>query len=283
MSEFKDLGLISEGPSGTVRKVLNTETNMIYASKLVPLDVKKEIQSQVLEELDQVYKNSGNTDTLVTFYKAYYEKPSICIILEYMDCGSLLDISKIIGQLPENILAKVTAKILKGLEYLHRKLYRIHRDIKPSNILINSRGDVKITDILMSIQLSNTIAMASTWIGAYTYMSPERIQGLKYSYNSDVWSLGITLIEAALGKYPYPNSDGKFYQLLDTIIEDPVPELPDRFSPEFKDFISLCLKKNPSERPQAQELMEHPFVTKQDNVDLSAWLKKNKLILSNKL
>jgi serine/threonine protein kinase len=74
-------------------------------------------------------------------------------------------------------------------------------DIKPSNILFNSKGQVKICDFGVSGELINSIA--DTFVGTSTYMSPERIQGAQYTVKSDVWSLGISLIELALGRFPF--------------------------------------------------------------------------------
>jgi mitogen-activated protein kinase kinase 1 len=73
---------------------------------------------------------------------------------------------------------------------------------------------------------------------------PERISGSKYGYDSDIWSLGLTLLECALGRFPYqpPGEDEgwlNFYELLETIVEQPPPVAPaDKFSPEFCSFIS---------------------------------------------
>jgi len=78
-------------------------------------------------------------------------------------------------------------------------------DIKPSNILCNSQGQIKICDFGVSGELINSIA--DTFVGTSTYMSPERIQGAQYTVKSDVWSLGISLIELALGRFPFSESD----------------------------------------------------------------------------
>jgi mitogen-activated protein kinase kinase 1 len=97
---------------------------------------------------------------------------------------------------------------------------------------------------------------------------PERISGNKYGYESDIWSLGLTLLECALGQFPYqpPGEDEgflSFYALLSTIVEEPPPVAPaDKFSSEFCSFISACIQKEPSERLSAAELLNHPFLQK---------------------
>jgi len=92
------------------------------------------------------------------------------------------------------------------LTYLYDVHRIIHRDIKPSNMLFNSKGEIKICDFGVSGELINSIA--DTFVGTSTYMSPERIQGAQYSVKSDVWSTGISLIELAMGRFPFAEDDG---------------------------------------------------------------------------
>ena len=92
---------------------------------------------------------------------------------------------------------------MKGLQYLHKDRRIIHRDIKPSNLLMNSAGRLKIADFGVSGQLANSVSKCQTWVGTVTYMSPERIKGDAYGFASDSWSLGLSLLEFALGHFPY--------------------------------------------------------------------------------
>jgi len=96
------------------------------------------------------------------------------------------------GPLSEPVLAAITQPVLQGLAYLHRELHVIHRDIKPSNILVDTAGNIKIADFGVSGNLAHTLAKCASWVGTVHYMSPERISGGSYSYDSDIWSLGIT-------------------------------------------------------------------------------------------
>lgn len=96
-------------------------------------------------------------------------------------------------------------QVLRGLSYLREKHKIIHRDVKPSNILVNSQGEIKICDFGVSGQLIDS--MANTFVGTRSYMSPERLQGSQYSVASDLWSLGLSLVEISLGMYPIPPPD----------------------------------------------------------------------------
>lgn len=139
----------------------------------------------------------------------------------------------------------------------------MHRDIKPSNILVNSRGTIKLCDFGVSGELINSVA--DTFVGTSTYMAPERIQGEKYTVKSDVWSFGLTIMELAIGKFPFGNSehlsedDGApagILDLLQQIVHEPAPRLPksDAFPSILDDMIQSCLHKVPDERPTPQEL-----------------------------
>ena len=76
--------------------------------------------------------------------------------MEYMDLGTLGDVVKQLGQIPEVMLGLIAYQVLLGLDYLHKTKKIIHRDIKPSNLLLNSEGVVKISDFGVSGQLMNS-------------------------------------------------------------------------------------------------------------------------------
>jgi len=152
-------------------------------------------------------------------------------------------------------------------------------------------------------------------VGTRSYMSPERLQGSQYSVASDLWSLGLSLLEMALGCYPIPppdpahlahsfgpafledpqnmvpsprtprtphtpqgmNKTMAIFELLEYIVNQPPPRLPGRvFSNEMRDFVDICLRKNPAERPDLATLMGHPWLkgVEQDTTDVARWVQE---------
>eukprot|EP00164_Ancoracysta_twista_P001819 GFYU01002389.1.p1 GENE.GFYU01002389.1~~GFYU01002389.1.p1 ORF type:complete len:374 (+),score=89.40 GFYU01002389.1:243-1364(+) len=279
LKDLKTLKVIGQGSSGIVKKVVHVPRDEVMALKVIPLDVNDIVRKQILNELRTLH--ASNCEYIVTFNGAFYQEGTVSIALEYMDGGTLTQIISAMGSLPENVLAKIASMILQGLAYLHKERHLIHRDVKPSNLLLNRKGKIKISDFGVSGQLANSVSKCVSWVGTVTYMSPERILGKQYGYNSDCWSLGLTILEGALGKFPYPPPGEPvrlgFWDLLDYIVEKPPPTLSeDEWSPEFCDFMAKCLQKTPEDRWGSAQLLEHPFIKKYENdgFDLSEWIKE---------
>ncbi|KIJ54725.1 hypothetical protein M422DRAFT_58143 [Sphaerobolus stellatus SS14] len=200
--DLKELAELGQGNGGSVKKVEHVPTGTIMAKKIVLIDAKPSVRKQILRELQIMH--DCHSDHIISFYGAFVSDPNICICMECMDKGSLDGIYKKHGAIEIGIVGKVALAVLEGLTYLYDVHRIIHRDIKPSNILFNSKGQIKICDFGVSGELINSIA--DTFVGTSTYMSPERIQGAQYTVKSDVWSLGISLIELALGRFPFAES-----------------------------------------------------------------------------
>ena len=198
--DFVKKAELGAGNGGVVHLVHHKASGFEMALKLIHLEVKPAIQKQIMRELNVLHECSS--PYIVGFYGAFSSDGEINICMENMDAGSLDLVMKKARRIPEHILGIVSKAVILGLQYLREKHKIIHRDVKPSNILVNSRGEIKLCDFGVSGQLIDS--MANSFVGTRSYMAPERLQGSKYTVLSDIWSLGLSMIEMSIGRYPIP-------------------------------------------------------------------------------
>ncbi|ORE05781.1 Pkinase-domain-containing protein [Rhizopus microsporus var. microsporus] len=272
--DFQTIDELGRGNGGTVSKVLHVRTNTVMAKKIVHIDANMNVRKQIMRELQ--FMHDCNSKHIVSFYGAFMNGGDISICMEYMDAGSLDQIYKKHGPFPLDVLKKVGYAIVDGLIYLYDEHRIIHRDLKPSNVLVNSQGQIKLCDFGVSGQLINSVA--DTFVGTSSYMSPERIMGSPYSVKSDVWSLGITLMELALGRFPFPpeGTPLSIFELLQHIVHEPVPTFPpNKYPQDLTDFVAKCLTKDVKLRATPNDLMNHEYLISAatEKVDLVKWAK----------
>jgi len=267
---------LGAGACGVVMKGIIKKTGEPVAVKTIKVDDKGKLQ-QLLNEIKGLV-TAGGCPHLVQWYAGFLNKKTsaVHVALEFMDLGSLADLKKRLGGqgAPPNYLASIAQQCMLGLVHLHDK-HLLHRDIKPENILHNTKGEVKLTDFGIAKDLDTTLAMAGTFVGTVTYMSPERCLGETYDLGSDIWSVGMVYYELATGVYPFADIS-TFPALFEHLCEKPEPRLDaGRHPPQLCDFVAQCLTRDVQKRPDTRSLMQHAFVT--DDVptqaDLSAWLK----------
>ncbi|GAA6014750.1 hypothetical protein JCM11491_001964 [Sporobolomyces phaffii] len=285
---LQDLGRLGEGASGEVRKVLHKPTGLVMAKKTIMTSPNPKLHKQHLRELS--FMRDCTDPHIVQYYGAFLESNNtqIGICMEFCEAGSLDSLYKKVKskgwRTGEKVLGKIADSILSGLVYLHDHKI-IHRDIKPSNVLVTRDGQIKLCDFGVSGELVNSLA--GTFVGTTFYLSPERIRGGQYSINSDVWSTALTVLEVALNRFPFPAPheaplSGPIELLtylvrMESVVIPDEPEVGIKYTNAFRNFIQICLDKNPATRPGPHTLLSHGWIRRsrerQPPADLGSWVR----------
>eukprot|EP00755_Sulcionema_specki_P000845 Sspe_Gene.306::Locus_103_Transcript_2_3_Confidence_0.333_Length_2111::g.306::m.306 len=305
--DLQELSNLGEGHTARVKQVRHIPTGKFLAMKEISLvdffpQTRRQdgsesqatkplvVEQALMRELQMLHANY-ESEHILKYYDAFFRDQKLKILVEYMYYGSLHDLAKVksedgqyhVKPLNEQVLTAVAGQVLKGLEYMHRH-NTIHRDIKPSNILVNLNGKVKISDFGISMDGGEGGEVQDPG-GSLPYMSPERQKEAKHGSAADIWSFGVTLVECALGRYPFAVQDTKGPFDMVQIICQQYNFPPDcGLSEEFRDLCISCMATNPEERPTATEAMTHPFVRRaeRESFDLGRYLASERMGVHSK-
>ncbi|TVU45399.1 hypothetical protein EJB05_04886, partial [Eragrostis curvula] len=266
LSDFVRLAVLGRGNGGTVYKVAHRRTSAVYALKVLHRG-----DPGAAAEVDALRRaDSPHVVRCHDVIPAAAASGDIALLLELVDGGSLDAVVGRSGAFPEAALAEVAAQALSGLAHLHARRV-VHRDVKPANLLVTSGGEVKIADFGIAKVLSRPGDHCAAYEGTAAYMSPERFDTERHGdadpCAADVWSLGITVLELLMGRYPLLPAGQKptWAALMCAICFGELPALPDGVaSPELREFVNACLQKDYMKRASVAQLLAHPFITGRD-------------------
>ncbi|KAJ8408783.1 hypothetical protein AAFF_G00246010 [Aldrovandia affinis] len=256
------IGELGDGAFGKVYKAKNKETGILAAAKVIETKTEEELEDYMVE-IDILA--SCNHHYIVKLLDAFYYDNKLWIMIEFCAGGAvdavMLELDR--GLLEPQIQV-ICRQMLEALVYLH-SMKIIHRDLKAGNILFTLEGDIKLADFGVSAKNTKTLQRRDSFIGTPYWMAPEVVmcetmKDAPYDYKADIWSLGITLIELAQIEPPHHELNPMRVLLKIAKSEPPTLEQPGKWSREFKDFLKKTLDKNPETRPNATQLLEHPFV-----------------------
>ncbi|CAA0834360.1 Mitogen-activated protein kinase kinase kinase YODA [Striga hermonthica] len=274
-SRWKKGKLLGRGTFGHVYVGFNSETGEMCAMKEVTLfadDAKSKESAKQLGQASLLIIILTESSTcseiallsrlkhpnIVHYYGSETVDDKLYIYLEYVSGGSIHKILQEYGKLGESAIRSYTQQILSGLAYLHAK-NTVHRDIKGANILVDPNGRVKLADFGMAKHITGQSCPLS-FKGSPYWMAPEVIRNSNgSSLPVDIWSLGCTVLEMATSKPPWSQYEG-VAAMFKIGNSKELPTIPEYLSNEGKDFVKLCLQRNPQHRPTATQLLEHSFV-----------------------
>ncbi|CAL1679741.1 unnamed protein product [Lasius platythorax] len=263
--EFWEMvGELGDGAFGKVYKAQHRQSNHLAAAKMCALEGEDDL-SDFMIEIDIL--SECKHPNIVELHEAYFIEGKLWMLIEYCDGGAvdsiMVELEKALTELQ---IAYICQHMTKGLAFLHKSKV-IHRDLKAGNVLLTMAGGVKLADFGVSAKNKYTLQKHDTFIGTPYWMAPEVVlcetfRDNPYDFKVDIWSLGITLIEFA--QMEPPNHEMSPMRVLLKIQKSDPPKLdqPGKWSKEFNDFIAKALIKDPTTRPTADDLLKHPFISR---------------------
>ncbi|KAL5068493.1 hypothetical protein RYX36_019380 [Vicia faba] len=273
-SDYKLLEEVGYGASATVYHAVYIPYNEEVAVKSLDLDrcnsnfddIRKEAQIMSLIDHRNVVKS----------YCSFVVDHKLWVIMPFMAQGSCLHLMKAAypDGLEEDAIGSILKETLKALDYLHQHGH-IHRDVKAGNILLDTNGEVKLSDFGVSASMFDTgdrQRSRNTFVGTPCWMAPEVLQpGTGYNFKADIWSFGITALELAHGHAPF--SKYPPMKVLLMTIQNAPPGLDydrdKKFSKSFKEMVAMCLVKDQTKRPSVDKLLKHSFFKQAKPPELS--------------
>ncbi len=229
---------------------LDLKFEKVYAMKILRKeDVEKRKQVEHTKAERDIMSIARHPYVLSLRY-SFHTSDKLYMITEFCPGGELFFHLKKMKRFSEQMVKVYISQLALALDYLNSKRI-IFRDMKPENILLDARGNCKLTDFGLSKLMRSATDRATTFCGTPEYLAPEvvlhRKQMSGYSYPIDWWSLGVVGYEMLTGWPPF--YDRYFEGLCDKILTRPV-RFPSRYeiSSSGKEFLRGLLNKNPAMR-----------------------------------
>ena len=260
---------IGSGTSATVHLVHDNEKNRKVAMKKIDSSEMKDTEKErVQKEVENM--KSMTIPTFIEFYDYENDNDTQKIYMEYADQGTL---ENKIAQMKKDGKDFTTEEIFDYLIDILLALFTlnkkgiVHRDIKSENILLKTENIkdknvtiAKLSDLGLGRQIEG-VSGAYTTCGTAYYVCPEIAAGeKKYSYNADIWSLGIVLYELITKNKPWFDpkmSTSEFFQF---VVDNKYPPLPENTDNHLKYLVKIMLKKDPERRPNCEDILSLDFM-----------------------
>jgi serine/threonine-protein kinase len=232
---YRVLGLLGKGGMGEVYRAHDQILNQTVALKfLAPAHLSEAALVRFRNEV-RIARQVSHPNVCRVYDLGMVEGLHF-LSMEYIDGEDLASLLRRIGRLPQDKAIEFTRKICAGLAAAHERGV-LHRDLKPANIMIDGRGQPRITDFGLA-GLAQEIPLSDLRSGTPAYMSPEQTAGRDVTTRSDIYSLGLVLHEMFTGK-----------TRRDT--QSTPSELVKDLDPAIERLILRCLEDEPKRRPSS--------------------------------
>uniref|UniRef100_A0A0E0D5E1 non-specific serine/threonine protein kinase n=1 Tax=Oryza meridionalis TaxID=40149 RepID=A0A0E0D5E1_9ORYZ len=252
---------LGEGNFGKVKYARHLATGGHFAVKI--LDRGRVVS---LRAGDQIRREIATLKLLrhphvVRLHEVAASKTKIYMVLEFVNGGELFERIAVKGKLSEKEGRRLFQQLIDGVSYCHdRGVY--HRDLKPENVLVDQKGNIKISDFGLSAlpQHLGNDGLLHTTCGSPNYIAPEVLQNKGYDGSlSDIWSCGVILYVMLIGYLPF--DDRNIVVLYQKIFKGDT-QIPKWLSPSAQNLLRRILEPNPMKRIDMAGIKSHEWFQK---------------------
>src|SRR5437773_5657682 len=214
-----------------------------------------DLKQETRRSLELTHKN------IVRIYDFVDNERTACISMEYINGETLSNLRAEKEQkvFEPNEIAVWTSQLCDALDYAHNHAKIIHRDLKPANLMVNTKGDLKVSDFGIARSLGDSVShltMEQGRSGTLVYMSPQQLDGERGTHLDDIYSLGATLYDLLTSKPPFysGNIDRQIHERAAPSMTERRKEFniePALVPPIWEETVAACLAKDPAKRPQS--------------------------------
>ena len=260
---------IGKGKFAIVYKGIHKSTDRVVAIKILNKQDMTTMDLELVKTEMDVLKICQHP-YIIKLYDIHENEENIYLIMEYCQGSDLFTyIEKRGYKLEEKKACEIIHKLCAAVYYLH-SYGIVHRDLKPENIIMTDHtdnADIRLLDFGLSKILGPT-EKCSEPFGTISYVAPEVLKQEYYGREVDIWSIGIITYLLLCGCLPFDDEKSE-KEIIRQTIEDPVPfpsNIWDKLSSEAKEFVDRLLQKNPEERMNIKDALEHEWIKKFSNL-----------------
>ncbi|XP_066391308.1 CBL-interacting protein kinase 21-like isoform X2 [Miscanthus floridulus] len=209
MGKYEMGRTLGEGHFGKVKLARDADTGRTFAIKI--LDRQRILAMKINEQIKREIATLKllKHPNVVRLYEVSASKTKIYMVLEYVNGGELFDKIALKGKLTEKEARKLFQQLIDAVAYCHEKgVY--HRDLKPENVLVDAKGNIKVSDFGLSALPQNQLkdGLLHTTCGSPNYIAPEVLLNKGYDGSmSDIWSCGVILYVMLTGNLPFDDQN----------------------------------------------------------------------------
>ncbi|KAM4826649.1 sperm motility kinase 3A-like isoform 1-T3 [Thomomys bottae] len=244
--------LIDRGGYGEVKLAHHRLTGTAVAVKILQ---KEEISRYRISNEVDIFKSVQHKH-IIRLYQVIEKEEHVYLIMELAPRGNLLGMIRKSQRLYEDEARRLFKQIVSATLYLHQNRIA-HRDLKPNNMLLDAQGNIKVSDFGLSIRFTPGQLMTNV-CGAVLFRPPEMFLRERYdACKVDVWSLGVLLYFITTGKFPF---EGRDVIQIRSLVLNTKYVVPYYLSAKGQTVISQLLTADPKQRPNTEQIMEHPWL-----------------------